>query len=128
MTDKTDREIMQMALEALEWSLRGEPIGTLERNAAAALRERLAPEQKPVAWLSTDSIGEKYLWFSKPLDNDKAQPLYTAPQKREWQKLTENEMKKLADTHLKYQPASYEVSGVFDLIREVVEKLEEKNT
>lgn len=43
------------------------------------------PEQEPVAWLSTDSIGERYLWFSKPLDNDKAQPLYTAPPQREWQ-------------------------------------------
>ena len=46
---------------------------------------------------------------------------------REWQKLTENEMKKLADTHLKYQPESYEVSGVFDLIRAVEAKLKEKN-
>ena len=46
---------------------------------------------------------------------------------REWQGLTENEMKKLADTHLKYQPESYEVSGVFDLLRAVEAKLKEKN-
>ena len=58
-----------------------------------------------------DSIGERYL--------------LTPPQKREWQGLTENEMKKLADTHLKYQLESYEVSGVFDLIRAVEAKLKE---
>ena len=37
------------------------------------------PEQEPVAWLSTDSIGERHLCFDKPLDNDPVQPLYTAP-------------------------------------------------
>jgi hypothetical protein len=36
-------------------------------------------EQEPVAWLSTDSIGERHLCFDKPLDNDPVQPLYTAP-------------------------------------------------
>jgi len=109
MNDKTDREIMQMALEALEVltdNYDDNAVG-IEIDAIIDLRKRLArpdplqrltdvqqeieaalaPEQKPVAWLSTDSIGERYLWFSKPLDNDKAQPLYTAPQKREWQKL-----------------------------------------
>lgn len=45
--------------------------------------------------------------------------LYTAPPER--QPLTYAEMKKIADEHLKseYQPASYEMSGVFDLIRAV---------
>lgn len=47
---------------------------------------------------------------------------------REWQKLTEKEVKKLADTHLVYQVETPEVSGVFDLIRAVAKKLEEKNT
>ena len=58
-------------------------------------------------------------------DTTDREALYTAPQKREWQGLTENEMKKLADTHLKYQLESYEVSGVFDLIRAVEAKLKE---
>ena len=40
------------------------------------------PEQEPVAWLSTDSIGERYLCFDKPLDNDPVQPLYTTPPQR----------------------------------------------
>jgi hypothetical protein len=36
-------------------------------------------QAEPVAWLSIDSIGERYLCFSKPLDNDPVQPLYTHP-------------------------------------------------
>jgi hypothetical protein len=34
---------------------------------------------KPVAWMSVDCVGDRYLHFSKPLDNDPVQPLYTAP-------------------------------------------------
>ena len=63
----------------------------LERIAREALAEhamretqRLGQEieQEPVAWLSTDSIGERHLCFDKPLDNDPVQPLYTAPPQR----------------------------------------------
>jgi hypothetical protein len=39
-------------------------------------------EQEPVAWLSTDSIGERYLCFDKPIDNDPVQPLFTTPPQR----------------------------------------------
>jgi hypothetical protein len=33
-------------------------------------------ESEPVAWLSTDCIGERYLCFSKPNDKDSSEPLY----------------------------------------------------
>ena len=39
-------------------------------------------EQEPVAWLSTDSIGERHLCFDKPLDNNPVQPLYATPPQR----------------------------------------------
>jgi hypothetical protein len=48
---------------------------------ATAIKKALA-QQEPVAWLSTDSIGERHLCFDKPLDNDPVQPLYTTPQQR----------------------------------------------
>jgi hypothetical protein len=60
------------------------------------------------------------------LSMEQASPQPTA--QREWQGLTENEMKNLADTHLVYQVETPEMSGVFDLIRAVAKKLEEKNT
>ena len=51
-------------------------------DIVAAYREATQPEQEPVAWLSTDSIGERHLCFDKPLDNDPVQPLYTTPPQR----------------------------------------------
>ena len=46
------REVVKLALEALEWSWGGEPMGTKEREAITALRAALAaPKQEPVAWI-----------------------------------------------------------------------------
>lgn len=39
------REVVKLALEALEWSWGGEPMGTKEREAITALRTALAAEQ-----------------------------------------------------------------------------------
>ncbi|MCA2862862.1 MAG: hypothetical protein IM323_05080 [Microcystis sp. M049S1] len=142
----TDRKLMQQALDFLVGGNFAYPT-----KLATALRERLAqPEQDPVAYvlrtLSSKSISDEIAptgWstFESKMEKLRADPwvqngiaeivplsFYTATQQREWQGLTENEMKNLADTHLVHQPESYEMSGVFDLIRAVAEKLEEKNT
>jgi hypothetical protein len=69
-----------------------DPLRLLVDDVIEALREhamrevqRLGQEieQEPVAWLSTDSIGERHLCFDKPLDNDPVQPLYTTPPQQE---------------------------------------------
>lgn len=36
-------------------------------------------ELKPVAFMSTDCIGERFLCFSRPNDNDKCEDLYALP-------------------------------------------------
>ena len=55
-------------------------------------------EQEPVAWLSTDCIGERYLCFTKPKDNDPVQPLYTTqPKAAEWVGLTAPEVQECYD-------------------------------
>ena len=47
------RKAAEMALEALEWSWGGEPLGTKEFEAMTALRQALAqPEQEPVHFLA----------------------------------------------------------------------------
>ena len=43
-----------------------------------------------MAWLATDCIGERYLCFSPPLDNDQVLPLYTVPPQRK--PLTDDEI------------------------------------
>ncbi len=84
-----------------------------ERGWNAALAQ-----QEPVAWLSTDCIGERYLCFTKPKDNDPVQPLYTAPPKREWVGLTDEEVNELVARFKRYS---------YVLLREVEAKLKEKN-
>lgn len=57
-------------------------------EAAAELRRLASVEAEiaaikalePVAWISTDCIGERYFVFSKPLDDDPLTPLYAIPQ------------------------------------------------
>lgn len=106
-TQHTDRELMQQALEALEfyYDQHGEKS---DARVIAALRERLAqrealdklvaidqelgmfeqPVQEPVAWTQPGGPGE---YVSMYRDEFHTIPLYTAPQPRQWQGLTEEE-------------------------------------
>lgn len=43
-----NRATVEQALEALEWSWGGEPIGTMERDAITALKAALAQQAEPV--------------------------------------------------------------------------------
>jgi hypothetical protein len=47
---------------------------------------------------------------------------------RQWVGLTDEDVYPLANEHLRYQPESYEASGVSDLTRAIEAKLKEKNT
>ena len=62
-----------------------------------ALRQALAqPEQNPVAWMNIeDNIFYKYEFKSCAESDKNAVPLYTAPPKREWVGLTDEELKPL---------------------------------
>ena len=77
MTESTDAELIAL-------------LGDRQFSSIGAVREALrrwgtppAVAGEPVAWLSTDSIGERYLCFTKPNDSDPARPLVfgdTTPQ------------------------------------------------
>ena len=109
----TDRELMQQALEALEffWDNGYRNIAMKQKAAMDALRERLAqPEQEPVAWMyhgirhdDTPHERPSLIWKPEYMDvmsaekGAKATPLYTAP--RQWQGLTQREIDELWDLH-----------------------------
>ena len=110
----TDRELMQMALDALEEA--ADHIGCPDDDdaigvARKALRARLAqPEPEPVAWMHDSHVGFNV-------------PLYTAPPKREWQGLTDEEYEAMAEKHV--------TNCYFDTLtyaRAIEAKLKEKNT
>ena len=89
----TDRELMQQALRYME------SIGEMDTYPedwaiAIALRERLAqPEQEPVAWMYVNTDGEcEQIEYETPPDDPSITPLYTAPPRREWQGLTDEEL------------------------------------
>ena len=110
------QEALKLALEALE---RFEGNKKLWPEAITAIKEALAQTQEPVAWLSTDSIGERHLCFDKPLDNDPVQPLSTAPPQRTWVGLNDDEIDYLI--HLAY-------TGDEEFVQTIEAKLKEKNT
>ena len=72
------------------------------------------PEPEPVAWMHDSHVGFNV-------------PLYTAPPQREWQGLTENEIK-----HLWYEACQTNLELTSQLIvhlaRNIEAKLKEKNT
>ena len=88
------REAMKQALEALE----SDPIshaGIVSRKQAiTALRQALETEQEPVLWLKTWSDGSVSVLKTKShaFADHELEPLYTAPPKREWVGLTDEEV------------------------------------
>ena len=108
----TDRELMQMALDALEdvgdeWGFTSQRTLPKRMNVIEALRARLSqPEPEPVAWMHDSHVGFNV-------------PLYTAPPQREWQTLTENEIK-----HLWYEACQTNLELTSQLIVHLARNIE----
>jgi hypothetical protein len=126
----SDIELMQQALDALEYaSDTTKPEGLngcecLICKAVPALRKRLAqPEQEPVAcvgWFGYDT-GLR-LWFEANKGDDGAIPLYKDPQQRPWVGLTDEERSELWwNTDMNDMPEH-------DYGKAIEDKLKKKNT
>ena len=119
----TDRELMQMALNALEHYK--SPDSTIK-----ALRARLAqPESEPFeywnaveGWVKIEEVRQHFDTAGcgtiyKTGGEDRV-PLYTAPPQREWVGLTDEEARELCVANVPY---------VVDMVRALEAKLKEKN-
>ena len=127
----TDKKLMQQALEALEVATT--PLARDRQEvlrAQAALRERLAqPEQEPV-WIQPNHLQKArqapFLCRVEPEQRDDFVPLYTAPQPRQWQGLTDEDRKEAlisVDAETRRLPP-----GFRDFAEAIEAKLREKNT
>ena len=86
------------------------------RKACDLLRQALAqPEQEPVAWVYNGILHE---FDPSEFATSKVTPLYTAPPKREWVGLTDEEVEAWRGNYDFFDSA---------LVREVEAKLKEKN-
>lgn len=142
----TDRELMQMALDALTVQTVINSCGkyfTVDPDkasqAAKVLRDRLMePEPQPVAEVSRSKKNSQYLYFL-PLDEGKKLPegtkLYATPIGREckWRGLNFDEVYKLKDEVKEFCQAPYgqriTVGAFAGAFWQAIEKrLKEKNT
>jgi hypothetical protein len=115
----TLREAAQQALEALD-----SEHPDIQLRAAAALRDALEQqEQEPVAWMThTNDLLPLFHKNRKAALNWQTQPtpLYTAPPRREWQSLSEQERHRL------WRKLG-EGEGIDEYAEAIEAKLKEKN-
>jgi hypothetical protein len=112
----TDKELMQMALDALaNFDL------DVRLKVIPALRARLAqPEQEPVAWVVYDSEINDIVWTESGMHLKQNTPLYTSQPQREWQGLTDDEIRKTNRLSIYEKP-------LIEFARAIEAKLKEKN-
>jgi len=106
------------------------------RESAVELRrlhEALETEQEPVAWITDGGKGELWWYQSSKFDeegnligpNPDDIPLYTAPPKREWVRLTEKEIRAMAKPD---HGVGIDLTGrMWVFIADLTDKLKEKN-
>ena len=102
----------------------------VEDTIRDALAEQPAQQQEPVAWMYVNKDGEcEQIEFGEAFDDPSVTLLYTAPPKREWVGLTDEELEKIDCVQLKYiGTGEYSIEGVDEFARAIEAKLKEKNT
>ena len=118
------REAMQMALEALMQKGEHHP---KVYQAAEALRQALETEQEPVAFINVEKQKLEWAkltsWHTPTIVNLPKIPLYTAPPKKRWVGLTDQEINSVCYKRDWTAPWTDETFA-----RAIEAKLKEKNT
>ena len=125
----TDKEVMQMALDALERALSDDqPYIVSCKQTVEALRAALAqPEPKPVAFVVYDSESNDIVWAEAGMHLKQNTPLYIAPPQREWVGLTDEDKNQIAkEAYNKVELTAWELAQRVGEFTEA--KLKEKNT
>ena len=134
----TKDEAMKMALEALNdlsaWN-DGEVGGHMDepysaevaRRTITAIKEALAQEQEPLAWISTGPASMIHWTADKPAYGDDWVPLYTTPPQRTWVGLTKEEIAEF-DTWHDNREEEVGWCNPSEIVAYIEAKLKEKNT
>jgi len=125
------REIMQQALDAIK-TMRDSRDDTPIQRAIAALEAELAkPEQEPVAYADALDLAKDCNWDTfickHSSENHEGTrfkiPLYTAPPRKEWVGLTDDDLETIYKAH--HDSCGYPVDENYE--RAIEAKLKEKN-
>ena len=92
--------------------------------AEHAWEQALEEKQEPVAWISEGGDVSRSKRYMDEM-GFKCNPLYTAPPKREWVALTDEEIYEYADKYLYQHGSNY---GIKAFGKAIEAKLREKNT
>ena len=95
----TKDEALKLALETLECWQRNEDCNEPMSKILEAIKEALAQEQEPMAWISTGPARMIHWTSDKPAYGDDWVPLYTNPPQREFVGLTDEEIKAFDTWH-----------------------------
>jgi hypothetical protein len=129
------REAMQLALEALEDANDVARMEFSDENyyseAINALRQALETEQEPVAFINVEKKKLEWAkltsWHTPTIVNLPKIPLYTAPPKRQWVGLTDEEIQDLSYLSQKIDEGNAEWFDRCGFARAVEQTLKEKN-
>ena len=128
------REAIEEAIEVLEDASADMLIETGDKNyyveAIAVLRQALETEkQEPVAFINVEKQKLEWAkltsWHTPTIVNLPKIPLYTAPQKREWVGLTDEEVSEIIDREIGFNSFWFPEEK---FARAIEQALKEKNT
>jgi hypothetical protein len=100
-------------------------------HRSGGLSVEQAEKQEPVAWMVLTQDDKKLMLYGEekpPIFNTpvKLIPLYTAPPKREWIGLTEDESDDIYNAH--HNTYGECITSAYDLVLDIEAKLKERNT
>ena len=119
---RSSMSAMQLALEALE-----SDNPDIQLRAAIALRQALETEQEPVAWISEGGDVSRSKRYMDEM-GFKCNPLYTAPPKKEWVGLTDDEIQDLSYLSQKIDEGNSPWFDRLGFAKAIEQALKEKNT
>jgi len=105
-----------------------------QRDINGAIRRLVQTEQEPVAWISDADYVEGQFVEGRPrrvwweCNTGVGQPLYTAPPRKPWQGLTDDELSKIYnDLYTQYLRDYVDIADFILIARAIQTKLKEKN-
>jgi len=122
------RETLKLALEALLHAYHEDEAHPRTLEAITAIKEALAQEQEPVAWVVYSSAENDIVWADKGKRLKQNTPLYTTPPQRTWVGLTDEDRQAAFESMPDMLDGFLKTWGWLHFSKAIEAKLKERNT